>query len=283
MHGPWHAARAANQQVPRACHGRPRASPAIMGACQVRADMHDPTTLDAAIAPLARITPLAASFHPGFHMSVAAVPLPPLELMNRVGGRDPAHFLYVCDQWAQVAGRLLRGGSHVLDIGAGCGKPARAFLHNPNVVEYVGLDVDIDLVNWSNTWLRPASSKRFLFAHLDVQSDTYASGNALRAEDARFPLAEGHFDFVIAASLFTHLTAAASANYLAQARLACRVGAQLLVSLHIEPTGGDCSGNTDRADYRREYFVELAEGAGWSLAAPLGELAGQEALLFTAR
>ena len=42
------------------------------------------------------------------------------------------------------------------------------------------------------------------------------------------------------------------------------------------------SGNTNRADYTRDHFVRLAVGAGWLLAALLGEVAGQEALLFSA-
>jgi hypothetical protein len=86
---------------------------------------------------------------------------------------------------------------------------------------------------------------------------------------------------VIAASLYTHLTTAAAANYLKQTRIACVAGAQMLASIHIEPDG-DASGNTDRADYRRGFFVDLAAAAGWTLTAPLGELAGQDALLFAA-
>jgi SAM-dependent methyltransferase len=238
-------------------------------------------TVEAAVAAMARVTPVGMSYNPEFPMSVGAVPLPPKELMIRVGSPDAANFLYVCDQWSQVAGRLLKPNARILDIGAGCGKPARAFLHHPYVDEYVGLDVDADLVNWGNSFIRPASSKRFLFAWLDVQSDTYARSGAIPAEEATFPVAPSHFTFVIAASLFTHLTTAAATNYLKQARLACVPGAQLLASIHIEPDG-NASGTTDRADYRRGYFVELASAAGWMLAAPLGELAGQEVLLCTA-
>ena len=239
-------------------------------------------TLDATLLASARMTPLAASFDWTYPMSAAAIPLPPLELMHRVGAPDAANFLYVCDQWAQVAGRQLKSDSRILDIGAGCGKPARAFLHHPYVVEYVGLDIDPDLVNWSNAYLRPASSKRFLFAWLNVQSDTYAPTGAVRAEDAEFPVQPGNFNFVIAASLFTHLTEAAAMNYLKQARRACGSGAQLLASIHIEPVAGTASGNTDRADYTRDHFARLGASTGWALAALLGELAGQEALLFSA-
>jgi len=237
-------------------------------------------TLQAALAAMSRVTPVAAAHNTEFPMGIA-VPLPPKDLMFRVGSPDAANFLYVCDQWSQVAGRLLKPDARILDIGAGCGKPARAFLHHPYVAEYVGIDVDVDLVNWANAYLRPASSKRFLFTWMNVQSDTYAKAGAVAADVAAFPVAPDHFTFVIAASLFTHLTTAASANYLKQARVACVAGAQMLVSIHIEPVG-DASGNTERADYRPRFFVDLAAAAGWTLAAPLGELAGQEALLLTA-
>jgi SAM-dependent methyltransferase len=247
-----------------------------------RADfMPFPTTLQAAMAAMNRVTAVATSHNSEFPMSASAVPLPPNEFMIRVGSPDAANFLYVCDQWSQVASRLLKPSARILDIGAGCGKPARAFLHHPYVVEYVGLDVDTDLVNWANAYLRPASSKRFLFTWLNVQSDTYARSGTVPAEMATFPVAPDHFSFVIAASLFTHLTTPATANYLRQARVASVAGAQLLASIHIE-LDGDAGGNTERADYRRSFFVELASTAGWTLAAPLGELAGQEALLFTA-
>lgn len=239
-------------------------------------------TLAAAQAPLSLMTPLATSFDWTHHMSSHAVPLPPLALMNRVGAPDAANFLYVCDQWSQVAGRQMKPGTRVLDIGAGCGKPARAFLHNPNVIEYVGIDVDPELVNWSNAYLRPVSSKRFLFAWLNVQSDFYAPAGAVRAEEAEFPVEPGNFNFVIAASLFTHLEEKAALNYLKQARRACTPGAQMLVSIHIEPSAGLADGNTQRADYTSDYFVQLAAQASWKVAAVIGELAGQESILFSA-
>jgi SAM-dependent methyltransferase len=238
-------------------------------------------TLASALAAYQRQNAIAFSFDPDYPMCPTAVPLPPPELMSRVGSPDAANFLFVCDQWAQVVGRLIQPGTRILDIGAGCGRPARAFLYHPYVVEYVGLDVDVDLVNWSNAYLRPSSSQRFLFAHINVQSDRYAREGATRAEEAVFPVEPGNFNFVIAASLFTHLPAAAASNYLRQARTACRAEARLLASLHIEPTDGKSSGDTHRADYTREFFSELAQGTGWRLSAPLGEIAGQEALLFT--
>jgi SAM-dependent methyltransferase len=241
-----------------------------------------PATLAAALEPYQRRNAIAFSFNPDYPMSAAAVPLPPFELMHRVGASDAANFLFVCDQWAQVAGKLLRPHSRILDIGAGCGKPARAFLHHPYVDEYVGLDVDTDLVNWSNAFLRPSTAQRFLFAFLDVQSDRYSHDGAVRAEDATFPVEPSHFNFVIAASLFTHLAPQGTANYLRQARAVCEPGARLLASLHIQPAGERFSGDTHRADYTREFFIELAAGARWEFTAPMGDLAGQEALLFTA-
>src|SRR5215469_1509228 len=133
--------------------------------------MSFPATLAAALAPYQRQNAIAFSFNPDYPMCPTAIPLPPLELMKRVGSPDAANYLFVCDQWAQVVGRLLQPRTRILDIGAGCGKPARAFLYHPHVIEYVGLDVDVDLVNWSNAYLRPSSSQRFLFTFMDVKSD----------------------------------------------------------------------------------------------------------------
>ena len=76
-------------------------------------------------------------------MRPTAIPLPPLELMKRVGSPDAANFLFVCDQWAQVVGRLLLPATRILDIGAGCGKPARAFLYPP---------ISSNTSVWTSTW-----------------------------------------------------------------------------------------------------------------------------------
>src|SRR3546814_13003300 len=117
----------------------------------------------------------AAAHDDSMAMSPGAVPLPPQSLRGRVGAPDVGNFLYVCDQWAQVLSHYIggQGESTLLDIGCGCGRPARALLNDPRVTAYLGLDADPTLVHWCNAGLRPASGRRFLSGWIGVYSETY--------------------------------------------------------------------------------------------------------------
>lgn len=190
-----------------------------------------------------------------------------------VGAPDVGNFLYVCGQWAQALSHYLGGqsGNTLLDIGCGCGRPARALLNDPRVTAYLSLDADPTLVHWCNAWLRPASGWRFLAGWLDVYSEAYHQGGTTPAEQAVFPAPAQSASLIFAASLFTHLAPAASARYLPQARRCAIDGAMLLLSIHIAPApAADFSGNSDRADYTPAHFVALARAAGWALRARPG-------------
>jgi Methyltransferase domain len=239
-------------------------------------------TLEAAEKALSRTRNKVHVFHDRFSVSVGCVPLPPADYMARIGSHSLEQFFFISDQWGQVINRLMKPDSRILDIGSGCGKPARQFLNHCGVSEYVGIDSDAELVSWCNVNLRPASSKRMLFTWVEIRGHSVADDTAPTAAQAIFPLERGHFNFVIAGSLFTHLTIDESPNYLKQTRLACELGAQFLLTLHIEPSAGEHSGNADRADYRIEKFCKLAKEAGWGFCTRLGELCGQELLLFHA-
>ena len=221
-------------------------------------------------------------FHPAFSVSMGCAPLPPAEYMARVGSHSVEQFLFIGDQWAQIINRLMKPNARILDLGCGCGKPARLFLNHGGVEEYVGIDSDAELVSWCNVNLRPASSKRLLFTWVEIKGHCGAQELAPDASKAVFPLEPDNFNFVIAGSLFTHLTADESANYLRQTRLACSSGAQCLLTLHIEPEKGEHSGDSVRADYTIEAFCRLALDAGWAFPTRMGELCGQELLLLHA-
>lgn len=243
-----------------------------------------PSALEGALAAAERTTCASMSIHRDCVMSTAAIPLPPASLMQLVGAPNAENFLYVGDQWSQVIAREIMPASRVLDIGCGCGRTARFFLYHPYVIEYIGVDIIPDLVHWCNVHLRPASTRRMLFTLMDIRSETYNPNGAVAAESATFPFDEASFDFLFAASLFTHLEEAGARRYLSEARRCATQNGRFLVSIHIEPaTGLQASGNTNRADYDVRYFETMASDAGWILASRIGEIAGQEGLVLIAR
>lgn len=241
-----------------------------------------PSTVAAAEKALVFAGSRAHVFNSAFAVSMGCAPLPPAEFMGRVGSQTVEQFLFIADQWGQLINRLMKPNARILDIGSGCGKPARLFLNHGGVEEYVGFDSDAELVSWCNVNLRPASSKRLLFTWVEIKGHRGAGDDAPDATNVVFPLEPNHFNFVIAGSLFTHLTADESANYLKQARLACTPGAQFLLTLHIEPEAGEHSGDAERADYTIDKFCQLAKDAGWAFPTRMGELCGQELLLLHA-
>jgi SAM-dependent methyltransferase len=244
--------------------------------------MNYESTLHAAEKALGLTRDKVHVFHDGFSVSVGCAPLPPADFMVRVGSHTLEQFLFIGDQWGQIINRLMKPKAKILDLGSGCGKPARLFLNHSGVAEYVGIDSDAELVSWCNVNLRPASSKAMLFTWVEIKGHRGADETAPFATNAIFPLEPNYFNFVIAGSLFTHLTMDESANYLKQARLACIPGAQFLLTLHIEPENGNHSGDAIRADYTIDTFCQLAEQAGWGFSTRMGELCGQELLLFHA-
>lgn len=124
-------------------------------------------------------------------------PLPPVELMHRVGrapaGTDPAdHFLEV--------GRLTRrrldevkpdgwswDGRRVLDFGCGAGRTLRHFLPESDCAHVSGCDIDRRSVAW-------------LKQHLSPPFDVFLVG-----DEPRLPQPDGHFDAIWGISVFSHV------------------------------------------------------------------------------
>ncbi len=130
--------------------------------------------------------------------AVEDLPLPPLELANRVGcldeAADPLH-------WYRELGANIRAGvlaalpddwalegKRVLDFGCGAGRTLRHFVPDANKTEFWGCDIDGRSVAWLQEHLSPP---------LRVFRNTPMPP---------LEVADGTFDLVYAISVFTHLT-----------------------------------------------------------------------------
>jgi len=66
-------------------------------------------------------------------------PIPPNSLRATVSSPSLAGYLIVADGWYFLISWLLKKRATILDIGCGCGKLARLFLHHPFIEKYFGL------------------------------------------------------------------------------------------------------------------------------------------------
>lgn len=152
--------------------------------------------------------------------------LPPYWLRD-VGPEDFSAVGLEFLDYAVELGRLKPGG-RVLDIGCGCGRmalPLAAYLDREAL--YVGLDVAADSIQWCQQHITPRFPN-FHFYSIDLYNERYNPLGRYLAREYVFPFKAQAFDFVLLASVFTHLLPDDCANYLREiARLLRPRGAAL--------------------------------------------------------
>jgi SAM-dependent methyltransferase len=141
-----------------------------------------------------------------------AAPIPPRDLIERIGGRRPEQ----SDEWfrelyersgrtrkAAIINALPDGysleGRRVLDFGCGSGRVLRQFLPEAASGEFWGCDLHRPTIAWLDQNLSPP-------LHFYVN------------DGIPMPHPDGHFDLVYAISVFTHITH----DWSAKARVAAR-------------------------------------------------------------
>lgn len=209
------------------------------------------------------------------------VPVPPNSLRATVGSPSLASYLIVADGWYFLISWLLKKRATILDIGCGCGKLARLFLHHPFIEKYIGLDNYGKSIQWCQKYITPLSSGKFQFILVDILSEAYNPQGKIRGRDFIFPIDDFEIDIAIAASLFTHLLEEDAINYLKQTKRVLKKDGILVASIHTDvPPGKRYSGDETRIDVKADYFAELAQSCGLIFDRRLGTLLGQDILIF---
>jgi SAM-dependent methyltransferase len=136
-------------------------------------------------------------------------------------GRDDSIHHYYRWVWEYLAYLVLlcdlRRESSVLELGCGHGRTARGlleYIRSPG--QYRGLDVDRDRILDAQTRIQ-SRYPNFQFVRADVYSAEYNPAGRVPAASCTFPFADGSFDVVYAASLFTHLLPDEAARYFREA------------------------------------------------------------------
>ena len=212
------------------------------------------------------------------------LPLPNDRMMLHVGAQSVDNFFFVGDAWAQLLSRYIARGSHVMDVGCGCGRTARFLVNNPHVARYTGFDVFAPYVDWCNRFFGELHRGRFAFYHLDVRTERYNPNGALGCADARFPAADGDVDLVYAASLFTHLYPDDTRTYAREMARVLDDGGLAVVSFHDRPESGrDFSGTEHRADYDVGAFQRIFADAGFDFVEDVSDVCGQRTVALRKR
>jgi len=214
--------------------------------------------------------------HPGYPRWKYVLPLPNERMMLHVGAETVENFFVVADAWAQVLSRYVPPGSHVLDIGCGCGRTARILANNPDIKRYTGFDVVEPYIAWCNRYFGEVHGDRFQFHLLDIRTERYNPQGALTCDTASFPAAAESIDLLFAASLFTHLLPSDVKAYGREMRRVLKPDGLAVISFHDQP--GDArefSGSEHRADYDPSYFAMLMRESELELAEDIGDLCGQ--------
>lgn len=156
----------------------------------------------------------------GYRRPAEAVPVPPVELMYRVADtRNEAYFLASGNRHANDVVRMLRRHKPLdrigqfLDWGCGCGRVTRHLAGFLPAAGLCGADIDAEAIRW-------------LAAALP-RGEFHASGFV-----PPLPFAAGRFDFVLASSVFTHLTESHQAAWLDEMARILAPGGILLFTTH---------------------------------------------------
>lgn len=168
-------------------------------------------------------------------------------IVDRLTGRErmvpPRSMIFVGDGEFEKVGRefagyfidlaSLRPNDRVLDVGCGIGRmaiPLTSYLSTEG--EYWGIDVVAKGVEWCQRRISPKFSN-FHFLHSDVRNKNYNESGKIPACEYRFPFENGHFDFVLLTSVFTHMLLPDLENYLNEISRVLKTGRTCFVTFFL--------------------------------------------------
>jgi SAM-dependent methyltransferase len=159
-------------------------------------------------------------------------PDPPAHLMGGIGSGD---FWQIGNEIVGLTMATARLYPHdrILDVGCGLGRvalPLSRLLDQRG--SYDGFDTSREYIEWCSRSL-PLDPTQFRFRHFDIQSSHYNETGSISADAFPFPWPDQSFSLAIAVSLFTHLSAAATTNYLREIARTLQPNGRLFASFYV--------------------------------------------------
>jgi SAM-dependent methyltransferase len=159
--------------------------------------------------------------------------LPPAHLrIYYYGTWNPAAYARACaNSRAELRDRGLRPDQRILDIGSGIGNLAIALLDEHHG-GYDGVEIHPEAVAWCQ---RAITSRHpaFRFHRADLASRAYNPLGRTSASAYRFPFADGCFDVIFLASVFTHMLPDEVEQYLREIGRLLAPGGQCVESFFL--------------------------------------------------
>jgi SAM-dependent methyltransferase len=209
-----------------------------------------------------------------------ALPIPNVVLRESSSVGDLEPFYVIAEAWGHMVMHFVPENPVVLDVGCSCGKLARFLYLNPKL-RYVGIDIFLPAIEWCRQKFAPLAGDRFQFEHFDAHSAVYNPQGKILARDYRFGFDDGTFNVVTCGSLFTHLLEPDCVHYLDEISRVLSPRGRAIISIHTRTLEGQCfSGDEARIDIDQGYFVKLASQAGVQLMEVVGNVYGQQVLVF---
>jgi SAM-dependent methyltransferase len=163
------------------------------------------------------------------------LPTPPRKMMYE---GVPSSWVYrrnglaYMDHLKKFAG--LTSSSKIYDIGSGLGRKTWPLADFLTEGEYFGIEPREDAVQWCRQSLSAVNS-RLQFHHHDAINGYYNIAGSIDSASCTLPGSSGHYDIVMANSVFTHMLPAGVENYLAEmARLVNECGV-VFATFFLEP------------------------------------------------
>jgi len=119
----------------------------------------------------------------------------------------------------------------VLDIGSGIGNLPIGLLGYLRD-SYEGVEIHPEAVAWCQIAIT-SKHPRFRFHHADLSSQAYNRGGLTDAAKYRFPFSDRDFDFIILASVFTHMLPDGVAHYIDEIARLLRPGGVSVASYFL--------------------------------------------------
>jgi SAM-dependent methyltransferase len=163
---------------------------------------------------------------------VRSVPVPPVHLTAGVGDGD---FYRVGEDIVARLKKLagLNPASRVLDIGCGLGRVAWPLARELGPTgSYDGFDTASDYIEWCANGLA-LDPQRVHFHWFNIYNSVYNPTGTINGDELVFPWRDNTFTLAIATSLFTHLSAAGTVNYLREIARTLAPGGRLFASFFV--------------------------------------------------